>query len=503
MSHFSYRPRGENLELEADYVVVGSGAGGASVAVGLARGGASVAIVEAGAWRDPEHLPHSMFGVMRDTMDNFGATVTRGRALWPVVQGRAVGGTTVINSAIIVRTPGDVFRLWQEEQGFGGDALAKEVWRIQDTLDRELHVGTIPAIHWGRNNELAKKGAQALDLHEHDMKRSVKDCVGSSGCLQGCKRGAKQSTNLNFVPETLACGGHVLSCAPVEKVLFDGRRAVGVKGVFRHPLTRKKGAAFSVRATKAVVVAASATHTPALLMRSGVKSRMLGYFFCAHPGTGVFGVYDDKVNMDYGATQGWSSMKLRDSMRIKMETLALPLELLCSRLAGAGQQLMERILDVPNMAFWVMAIRARTMGRVKVGWDGQPVVHYSMTKEDMKTARAAMHVLGKIHVAAGAKKLIPAVHGLPYSLRPDEVDKILEAPLDPRAWVLILSHLFGGCVMGVDPNRSVCDPHGRVHGYEGLVVADASAIPTTIGVNPQHTIMALARLRSEELLAAG
>ena len=57
--------------------------------------------------------------------------------------------------------------------------------------------------------------------------------------------------------------------------------------------------------------------------------------------------------------------------------------------------------------------------------------------------------------------------------------------------------------MGSDPARSVCDGQGRVHGYQSLVVADASAIPTNLGVNPQHTIMALARLWAEEMLEAG
>src|SRR5690606_3552826 len=105
---------------EADYVVVGSGAGGAAAAVTLARGGAEVAIVEAGAWRDPEHYPSSTYGAMRDLFDDWGAQVTRGRALWPIVQARCVGGTTVINSAICVRTPGDIFRQWERERGVTG-----------------------------------------------------------------------------------------------------------------------------------------------------------------------------------------------------------------------------------------------------------------------------------------------------------------------------------------------------------------------------------------------
>ena len=89
---------------------------------------------------------------------------------------------------------------------------------------------------------------------------------------------------------------------------------------------------------------------------------------------------------------------------------------------------------------------------------------------------------------------------MPYKLLPDQVDLLKEAPLDPRRYIAILSHLFGGCVMGSDPSRSVCDQNGRVHGYQRLYVADASAIPTNLGVNPQHTIMALAATFAERAL---
>jgi choline dehydrogenase-like flavoprotein len=107
-----------------------------------------------------------------------------------------------------------------------------------------------------------------------------------------------------------------------------------------------------------------------------------------------------------------------------------------------------------------------------------------------------------MHVAAGARAVIPGIQGVPYKLLPDQIDTLKDAPLDPRAYVAILSHLFGGCVMGRDASSSVCDERGRVHGYEGLSIADASAIPTNLGVNPQHTIMALAKVWAEGLLAA-
>jgi choline dehydrogenase-like flavoprotein len=502
MSHLPFQHAGDTVELEVDYVVVGSGAGGATAACALARGGAQVAIVEAGPWRDPDDYPHSAYGSMRDLFDDWGALVTRGRALWPIVQGSVVGGTTVINSAIAVRTPGDIFTRWQRESGVGSEAMAQALWQYQDELERELFVEEVPVEAMGRAHKLAVVGGAALDWGGHEMRRYSKGCEGKGQCLQGCRARRKQSTNLNFVPEVLERGGHVLSSAPVKKVIFEGRRAAGVTGRFRHPGRAERGADFTVRARRGVVVAASATHSPALLERSGVRSKALGKFFRAHPGSGVFGCYDEPMDMNTGVTQGWATTKFREDPGLKLETLSIPFEMVAGRLAGAGSELMERIGEYRHFAMWVHAVRAESVGTVGNGPFDKPVVRYTLDRPDMERFRQGTYLIAKLHFAAGARAVIPGIHGAPYKIGPDEVEQLRDAPLDPRRYVAILSHLFGGCVMGADPSRSVCDDRGRVHGYQGLHVADASVIPSNLGVNPQHTIMALARHFANRMLDA-
>lgn len=500
MSHVAFRASSDGpLDGDFDFVVVGSGAGGAAAAVTLARAGASVAVVEAGAWRDPDDYPHSAYGAMRDLMDDWGQQVTLGRALWPVVQARTVGGTTVINSAICVRTPQDLFAQWEREHGVTG--LEAGVYAAQDRLERELSAEEVPAAARGRSNVLAKAGADALGWPDsHYMVRYVKGCGGDSRCLQGCRGRQKQSLNLTFVPEVLARGGTVVSCAPVDRVVFEGTRAAGVQGRFVHPQSRAKGAPFFLRAKRAVVVAASVTHSPVLLMRSGLKLPALGEYFRAHPGTGVFGDYDEPVDMNVGATQGWASVAFRSQPGLKLETLAIPPELVASRLAGGGRELMERLGRYRHLAMWCHAVRAESTGTVKPSLFGRPVVRYTLNRADMERFRQGMVLLAKQHFAAGARRIIPGISGLPYELLPDQVGLLDDAPLDPRRYVAILSHFFGGCVMGKDERTSVTDARGRVHGVQGLVVADASVIPTNLGVNPQHTIMGLAQVFAGALL---
>jgi len=403
-----------------------------------------------------------------------------------------VGGTTVINSAICVRTPADIFDQWERDHGIEAVGFREAIWDYQERLESELHAEVVPIRSRGRSNELAKAGGDAAGYENHYMTRYTRGCEGKGQCLQGCKSRRKQSMNLEIIPEVMRRGGTVLSCAPVKRIVFRGARATGVTGRFLHPKTKKQGGEFTVHAKHAVIVAASAVHSAPLLQVSGVKLPALGSAFRAHPGTAVIGIYDDPVDMNIGATQGWASMAYRENPGLKLETLAIPPEMVASRLSGGGLALMERLKDYRRFALWCHAVRAETAGSVKAGLFGKPVVSYTMNRADMDRLRRGIHVVAKTHFAAGARQVIPGIHGLPATIGPDQLDTLLEAPLDPRAYVAILSHLFGGCIMGADPAKSVCDAHGRVHGRKGLVIADASAIPTNLGVNPQHTIMALA-----------
>jgi choline dehydrogenase-like flavoprotein len=501
-AHISFRSKSDgNFEVEVDFVVVGSGAGGSAAAVQLARAGGRVAVVEAGAWRDPSDYPSSAYGAMRDLMKDWSSQLTTGRALWPIVQAQAVGGTTVINSAICLRTPDDIFEQWQREHGLTG--LREEVLAAEERIERDLCVEEVPVRSRGRSNTLAKQGADALHWSDsHYIRRYAKGCEGAGQCLQGCRSLRKQSTNLNYIPEVIALGGLVVSCAPAHRVLLQGSRATGVAGRFVHPTTKRGGAGFHLRAKKGVVVAASATQSPLLLMRSGLRLPALGAFFRAHPGTGVFGCYDEPVDMNVGATQGWASVAFRDTPGLKLEVLSLPPEMVASRVPGGGVQLMRSLERYRHYAMWCMAVRAESVGTVGGSVFGNAVVRYTLNHADMLRFRQGMVLVAKQHVAAGARSVLPNISGMPVEIPADQIGILEDAPLDPRRYLAILSHIFGGCVMGRDPATSVVDGRGRVHGIQGLIVADASAIPTNLGVNPQHTIMGLASVFADHLIAS-
>lgn len=500
--HFSYR-EGSALTVEADYVVVGSGSGGSTAAIVLARAGYDVALIDAGPWRDAADYPETMLGVMRDMFPNWGANVAVGNSIMPIVQAQVMGGGTVINSAIMVRTPDDVIAEWAADHGLGDLLDARSMGTALDRIADELHVGDSRADsgpeRFGKSNQTLLDGLRAAGMDVHPTLRNVRGCVGSTRCLQGCRHGAKQSSNIGWIPELLRRGGTVLSCAPTRRVQVRGGQAVAVEGRFRHPQTRKSGASYVVRARRGVLLAASATGTAPLLQRSGVRSPALGQHWRAHPGAGIIGVYPHVIDMYEGVTQGTASIHYRAAHGLKLESLALPLELVAGRTSGGGRALTARLADIRHQAMWISAVRAEAVGTVKQGLFGGVQVKYEPTQRDLARLRRGSAVLARTHFAQGAKRVRPGIVGLPFEIGPDEVHLIDEAPLHNRAWTWVLSHLFGGAVLGADPQTSVVAPDLHVRGVRNLHVVDASALPTTLGVNPQHTIMAMAWITAERL----
>jgi choline dehydrogenase-like flavoprotein len=331
------------------------------------------------------------------------------------------------------------------------------------------------------------------------MHRYDRGCKGSGYCLTGCPNGAKQGMSVTYVPWTLGLGGangraRIFTSCRVKHVAIAGGRAVGVVAA------SETGHAVVLHARFAVVVAASTVQTPNLLRRSGVRARALGAHFQAHPGLAIGGLFDRPIAMSFGATQGAESIHFRKSERFKLETISLPPDVAGARVPGVGAELAERLAQLGNVAVWAAQIRAEAEGTVREGWGGVDRVRFTMTKGDLAIARRAVSLLARMLFEAGAREVWPGVYGVPSVLRSiDDVAKLEAAALEPRNFNFIATHLFGAARMGPDPRTSAVGTDFEVHGVERLLVVDSSVFPTNLGVNPQHTIMAMSRFASTRL----
>jgi len=488
----------DTVEEIADVVIVGSGAAGATAARVLAEAGLDIVLIEEGPHVRADELRPDLYTGFKRVWRDMGSQVAEGRSMIPVIQGSCVGGSTAINSAILHRLPEAIHRAWVDERRVDETLPYAALARAWDRLDEELSAGPAPEAVLGANNTLMRDGARAIGIDGNVIRRNVRDCRGDARCLQGCPTGRKQSMNVTYVPRAIARGARLYASCLAERVVAANGRAAAVEGRFVDG--KRRGPRLIARARHAVIAAASAIQTPLLLLRSklGRRSGLVGRRFQAHPGTAVLGVFEQPVNMWFGATQGYESTHFWER-RFKLESIALPLELGAVRLPGIGPSLMAEMAEYGHVAQWAVQVRARAHGRVKQG-PGRAVIRYDPTDEDVRILKTGVQVLTEMFFAAGAREVLPGVHGLPDRIRSvDEIRPIERLPDDPRLFHCIVSHLFGTAVMGPDPASSVVGLDGQAHELPGIYVLDSSIFPTNMGVNPQHTICAAAWVLAERI----
>lgn len=481
----------------ADVIVVGSGAGGATVAKLLAEAGHEVFIVEEGA--RVTDFDANLWRSMKRTFRALGTQVATGKSVIPMLQGRVVGGTTVINSAITWRTPEDVKEDWNRRFGLG--EITKELDNAFDRIEKDLGVAPTPEECLSGSDRIMRTACEKSGLRPHPIDRNVINCEGSGLCLHGCQGGRKQSMAITYIPAAEKHGARVFESHRVDSVIIENGRAAGVRGrKMGGPAGHSPREGFELRARKAVILAASAIQTPQVLLRSGLRSKTIGRHFQAHPGVGMLGFFPEEVNMWDGATQGFEAVPPR-SERYKLETLALPPEMLAVRLPSIGRSLMKEMANLKHAACWAVLVRARAEGRVRP--PKLPIasgISYSVLPEDLEIFAKGMRMAGEMMFEMGAEYVTPGVLGLPERVtNPDQLRLITERPLDPRRMTIVATHLMGTCRIGSKADRSVVGLDYQSHEVERLFVADSSLFPTNMGVNPQHTILGLATIAGDRI----
>ena len=201
---FRGRYRHARLSLDADVVIVGSGAGGAVVARELARTGHSVVILEEGDWvRPDEYGQLTPMGTLRRAWREAGMSAAVGLGDTPfisVLQGKCVGGSSVLTGGVCFRIPDEVLHEWSHDLGLrtmtpeGVDAHFRVVERV-------VHVETVPDHMRSRSTELFVEGAAKMGIPMKSMRRNTSGCRGVSRCNFGCPHGAKLSVDVSFLPD--------------------------------------------------------------------------------------------------------------------------------------------------------------------------------------------------------------------------------------------------------------------------------------------------------------
>ncbi len=461
------------------YVIIGSGPGGSVTAFHLAQAGRSVTVLEDGAYLALDSAPAFSRAEMEQKYRNGGLTLAFGRARIQYVEGRVVGGGSEINSGLYHRTPAAVLERWRTDYGVEHLDEERDLVPHYEENERRLNVSKLPeGVAAPLAAQMLRLGASRLSWESREVPRWFKYDAGAVG------GGRRQSMSETFVPDMLAAGARLVPEARVTRLerrgshwIVHGRRNAGY------------GEPFEIAADN-VVVSAGAVQTPAILQRSGVRTNV-GKTLRMHPTVKVVAEFADPIN-DRDA--GVPSEQVKEfSPDISFGCSISSPEHLAVALYGFRPIANDLKSRWRRMATYYAMAQGNGTGTVRaLPAFSDPLVSYALSSEDGERLRSGLRRLAQLLFEAGAIALYPVVDGAPILRSAADLAGV-DRWFDPAGANLMTIHLFSSCPMGERRELCAVDSFGKVHGLDGLYVADGSMLPTSTTVNPQGSIMALAR----------
>lgn len=508
------------LNQEFDVCVVGSGPGGSTVAAECAQMGLSTVLVESGPFLRAHEFSQEEANAAKLYKGSMAQTTLDGAIT--VLQGQVVGGSATVNWTSSFRAPQQTLQHWHEKLNFPKSFLSR-LEAIFPKVEKELSVGTWETPN--TNNNLLQLGCEELGWKVDAIPRNVRGCWDIGLCGMGCPTNAKRTSLTVMIPRFMqSAQSYLLSNAHADRLEWKKNQVTGIwvgpprlDHARSENLSRKPASAL-IRA-RLFVLAAGAIGTPALLMRSKVPDpySRLGKRTFLHPVVSVFSKMPQEVQPYAGAPQSvysdqflWPEPDQEEhSPGFKIEALPLfPMFAagLASLASGESRRLLEDLkhthasLALQRDGFHPLSQGGTVREQQTGGGSVRYGLDYPLTTYHYRGFQHALERLGEAHFAAGAREVMPLHADASWARTFAEYREQL-GRLSPRSFSMRVgsAHVMGGSAMSHEEREGVVDLSGRHHQMKNLFVADGSLFPTSLGVNPQVTIFALAHLIAQDL----
>ncbi len=496
--------------IECDVVIVGSGAGGGIAAEILSRSGVNVLIVEEGPLKTASDFKMQEKEAYAELYQEVAGRQTLDKGI-QILQGRSVGGSTTVNWTSSFRTPQQTLDYWQNEFSIRGLSSA-ELSPWFEWVEQRLKISKWP-VPPNKNNQLLADGATQLGWGYAVIPRNVYGCANLGYCGMGCPLNAKQSMLVTCIPTAVENGATLIHRARAESIIQQQSQAVGIWLSSMSTLGQIKQKNVTQVIAKKVILSAGAIGSPAILLRSQVRDPFnnLGKRTFLHPVTASIAKMTNKVEAFSGAPQSIYSDQFlwRDGVTgelgYKIEVPPMHPVLSSTLLLKHGAQHQALMKDFAYYQANIALLRDgfhpdSQGGQVVLNDEGYPQLDYPISDSLWRGLKHALKSMIELQFAAGAKQVLPlhldASMQTNWQSAQQQVDSL--SP-DKLRWQTMSAHVMGGCGMGENENNSVVNSQGNHHQLENLTIIDGSLFPTSLGVNPQLSIYAIAAKLASQL----
>lgn len=496
-----------------DWVVIGSGAGGAAAAAALARAGKSVIVLERGGYFPVKDLR------LKDTEQYAriyvagGLQTTDDRTI-SVMQGSAIGGSSLINNCICFRLAEedwthpdakDVIDSWSSDFGINVD---------RDMLDRAfVHIEEELGVHPVGDEQAGANGRHLIEAWKNWLngpfataadrkapfrafkmnfgkKTAARDrhCWGCGYCNSGCAYDRKNTVAQTLLVRAQAHGARLVEKAEVIRVVLDDpgpttRRARSVE-VMQGSRRR------IVAVSEGVVVAAGVGASTEVLRRSGIDEAQIGRKVTCNLACTIVA----KMPHAMKSWQGAQMATYVDRGTHLIESWFHPPATFAAAVGGWFEDHLTRMTNYSKLV--AMGLVMPTTSGDVVG--GQLSIRLS--PDEVKRLRSHVEDVVRLHFAGGAEEVYLPDQTAVTVRRGDDISAIVRRTFDEASdFVMVTAHPQGGNPMGRNAQMGTVGTNLRVHGVRNLFVADASIFPSSIRVNPQIAIMAFAHARFSQV----
>lgn len=458
--------------ISCEIAVIGSGPGGAITACLLSEAGRDVLLIEEGAFLSVNSCKPFSREEMIQKYRHGGLTAALGKPKVQYVEGRCVGGGSEINSGLYHRTPPEILEKWRSEFEVKGLTDAEILPHFQ-ACERAVNVCNLPGKPPLASLKL-EEGATKLGWESLEVPRWFSYQPQSDVNLP--PQGTRQSMTETFIPRALTAGCRLLSDTRINRIYQQNNNWILV------------GNREEIKA-ETVFVCCGSIQTPALLRGSGIREN-IGNSLQMHPTVKAIAQFPEVVNsLDMGVpVHQVKEFAPRLSFGCSISSPAY----LAVGMVDHPQFMGEVDCHWQNMAIYYAMITGSRRGSVRPIWGFRdPLVRYGLTDEDLRDLADGLQKLSQLLFEAGAIAIYPSISGVSLFTK----SSVINIPnILPRSGTNLMTvHLFSSCPMGENLSCCATDSFGRVHGFNNLYIADGSLLCTAPGVNPQGSIMAIAR----------